>query len=100
MSENCGNCRFWMSLFAEAPGQGLCRRYPSGVLRTAGFWCGEWRAKEPEKPKEREPGYYWIKCVGDYPWEIDQWMPDGHWRVNGPEDEYEIDERRIERSPA
>jgi hypothetical protein len=75
MSEACATCRFWA---IGASPEGECRRHaPKPWLeyapdndRAAWWplvhdvqWCGEHqpREAEPEKPKSREPGWYWVR---------------------------------------
>jgi len=44
MTEQCGNCRFWLGGENELKQDefGLCRRYPEAALKAGGSWCGEW----------------------------------------------------------
>lgn len=53
---------------------------------------------EPAKPKEREPGWYWVKDATDI-WSPFYWRGDC-WDGRRYDDSWvEIDERRIERAP-
>jgi uncharacterized protein (DUF433 family) len=59
---------------------------------------------DPEKPKAREPGWYWVIRKGTADWQIAEWQAE--WWLAGCKDEFidmdlaEIDERRITRGPA
>lgn len=120
MSERCETCRFrsddFYVVFGSLGRQSPCRRYPpadekKGPLVDWRHWCGEWQAKrEPAKPKEREPGWYWVRvrCKGfENDWLVAEWVGAekpwwrlgdwGHGLVDA--DLLEIDERRIERAP-
>lgn len=105
MSERCETCRFYHQ------SDRACIRYPTTVDKRQYDWCGEWQAKrEPAKPKEREPGWYWVRvrCKGfENDWLVAEWVGAekpwwrlgdwGHGLVDA--DLLEIDERRIERAP-
>jgi len=47
MTEQCENCRFWLddtsdSELVDLDEYGMCRRYPTHVLKREDAWCGEW----------------------------------------------------------
>jgi hypothetical protein len=121
MSERCETCRFWRNIVNLRHGaEGDCRRYPAKDTRAwAHDWCGEWQAKaqEPGKPKERAPGWYWVRLdrMPDggpinpgYEWMPCECLGGDHWylrcglesrRITGDGLFGKIDERRIERQP-
>lgn len=115
MSETCASCRFWDR---EDPddADGACRRHAPtrGKGSAAGIWpitayddwCGEHQSRkaEPEQPKAREPGPYWVSPKRWNNWVVAHasiqpgtWFLPGEEAPVGDEDMLEIDERRIVR---
>ena len=107
MSESCETCRFWDDS-RPVDGVGECRRYPPTthfdadavgvVTRTFALtapdeWCGEHqpRGAEPEEPKAREPGWYWVKRGGTDHWQVAEWQAEW-WLAgtDGPLDDEEL----------
>lgn len=95
MSKTCATCRYWSD---EQIGHlGRCRRYPpapTGACTSQwpivhrSNWCGEHqpREQEPEKPKEREPGWYWVKHHGRSI--IAEWCHWDNFRITGSRREF------------
>ena len=93
MSKTCATCRFWRE---SSDDDGKCKRrspYIRDGLHFAEWprtfntdWCGEHqpREPEPEHPKAREPGWYWVNHAEPSdlgPW-IAQWHGDAWWLGN------------------
>lgn len=81
MAETCATCRFWQKDEAIS-GNGYCRRYPEYIPRASIGWCGEYQLRETEleKPKDREPGWYWVTFEDDRKTTLLEWS--GHsWKV-------------------
>ena len=117
--ETCATCR-WHDRGGDDYG-GKCRRMPphwrtdpSGMCEPhwahpytdSDDWCGEHQSRkaEPEQPKAREPGPYWVSPKRWNNWVVAHasiqpgtWFLPGEEAPVGDEDMLEIDERRIVR---
>lgn len=89
MSKSCATCRFWRE--QDAGHLGPCLRYPPSANETCmgawptthrSNWCGEHQPREAEleKPKAREPGWYWVRR--DVGWRPMHWGA-GIFNANG-----------------
>jgi hypothetical protein len=116
----CKTCRFWQQprphydpeCRIRAPVAQVMNRGDEGCEHAgiswwpetdADDWCGEHQPREAaaEKPKVREPGWYWVRCRNG-PWFIAECSGAG-WVYGTRTLEHEpliVDERRIERGDA
>lgn len=85
MSESCATCRFFRMhpKADETWKHGDCRLKPPHAgeywpTPPKDGWCGEHQPREPEQPKAREPGWYWVQLrnADDAPGD---WRPNYWW---------------------